>query len=108
MVWDGGWGGAACCCCSIRWILSVSLNENTRLSRCGAAAKESFETHLKNVLVEVEDKMPATALSKKDRAIATIALCVGGMMLARAVNDEKFSDQILLACRRMATPQDEK
>ena len=35
----------------------------------------------------------------KDEAIAAIALCVGGMMLSRAVDDPKLSDKNLSACR---------
>ena len=35
----------------------------------------------------------------QDEAIAAIALCVGGLMLARAVDDPKLSDKILSACR---------
>jgi hypothetical protein len=32
-------------------------------------------------------------------AIAALATCVGGLMLARAVKDRTFSDHILVACR---------
>jgi hypothetical protein len=34
--------------------------------------------------------------------IPAVALCVGGLMLARAVSDRAFSDQILSACRAAA------
>lgn len=35
-----------------------------------------------------------------DDAIAFLALCIGGMSLARAVDDKAFSDRILAACRQ--------
>ena len=49
--------------------------------------------------------------ARLDDAIAFMALCVGGISLARAVNDPGFSEQILTVCRqavqRMATPDNE-
>jgi len=32
-------------------------------------------------------------------AIAALATCVGGLMLARAIKDRTFSDRILETCR---------
>ncbi|MDX2167833.1 MAG: hypothetical protein SF182_12240, partial [Deltaproteobacteria bacterium] len=37
-----------------------------------------------------------------ERALALLALCAGGVALARAVHDAKLSDQILTACRDLA------
>lgn len=37
-----------------------------------------------------------------DRALALLALCAGGVALARAVHDPKLSEQILTACRHLA------
>lgn len=49
--------------------------------------------------------------ARLDDAIAFMALCVGGISLARAVNDPGFSEQILTVCQqaiqRMATPDNE-
>jgi TetR/AcrR family transcriptional repressor of nem operon len=49
--------------------------------------------------------------ARLDDAIAFMALCIGGISLARAVNDPGFSEQILTVCRqavqRMATPDNE-
>ena len=49
--------------------------------------------------------------ARLDDAIAFMALCVGGISLARAVDDPVFSEQILTVCRqaiqRMATPDNE-
>lgn len=38
----------------------------------------------------------------EDRAFAILALCAGGLMLARAVPDEATSDRMLRACREAA------
>jgi len=35
----------------------------------------------------------------RSRAITTVALCLGGLMLARAVNGGELSEEILKACR---------
>ena len=40
--------------------------------------------------------------SFEERALATLALCAGGVMLSRAVGDGELSDRILRACRRFA------
>jgi TetR/AcrR family transcriptional regulator, transcriptional repressor for nem operon len=36
----------------------------------------------------------------RDEALALLALCVGGVALARAVDDPRLSDDLLRACRR--------
>ena len=39
--------------------------------------------------------------SAREQALATAALCVGGITLARAVDDRELSETILRACRRV-------
>lgn len=47
--------------------------------------------------------------ARRDDAIAFMALCIGGLSLARAVDDPAFSETILAACRnaagRLASPE---
>ena len=69
-------------------------------------ARKTFEVHLQRIVADVERKMPTTLGSRRNRALATIALCVGGMMLARSINDVTLSNQILAACRQLAVPED--
>lgn len=65
--------------------------------------REAFERALIGTLGALEVLIPATGrLSPRERAMATIALAVGGLMISRMVSDEEFSDAILLACRRAA------
>jgi TetR/AcrR family transcriptional repressor of nem operon len=51
---------------------------------------ESLERHL----VDSEDD------EAHERAVGALALCVGGLLLARAVDDTTLSDDILRACRQ--------
>jgi len=57
-----------------------------------------FEQRLRDLVAIVQSK---TGLAQGDRSrvISAIALCVGGLMLSRAVKDQGFSDEILDACR---------
>ncbi|MFQ5960582.1 MAG: TetR/AcrR family transcriptional regulator [Candidatus Methylomirabilales bacterium] len=75
------------------------------VSRAGADARETFETHFRQLVAEFEEKMPADLGSARDRALATMALFVGGVMLARAVKDRKLSGRILRACRLLGVPE---
>jgi TetR/AcrR family transcriptional regulator, transcriptional repressor for nem operon len=43
--------------------------------------------------------------SRRERALATIALCVGGMTIARAVRSQPLSDEMLRACAAWAVPE---
>jgi TetR/AcrR family transcriptional repressor of nem operon len=55
--------------------------------RLEPGAKEAFTAALKEVV--------AAQGSKRDQSILTVATLVGAMMLARAVSDERFSNEIL-------------
>lgn len=51
---------------------------------------------------DAADPVPATDHPRFDEAVAMLALCVGGLSLARAVRDEALSDRILAASRAAA------
>jgi len=73
------------------------------VGRMGGEARETFEAHLRDLIAEVKDKAPASAtLDPRDRALATLALFAGSLMLSRAVADRALADRILLASRRLA------
>ncbi|HSQ20068.1 MAG TPA: hypothetical protein VLR92_06800 [Blastocatellia bacterium] len=46
--------------------------------------------------------MPESTINARECALAIVAQCVGGLMLSRAVKNEKLSDQILKSCRGAA------
>lgn len=73
------------------------------VSRQPAEVRAAFDEFLQEMLGELEAKMPASPdLSARDRTLGLLALFVGGLALARAVDDRTLSDRILLACRRLA------
>jgi len=53
------------------------------VGRAGALAQETFETHLRDLAAEFAARMPSAFGPPRERALATIALFVGGVMLAR-------------------------
>lgn len=69
-------------------------------SRSDAPVKESFEA-----IIRAFDAWLATCAPEgvpEDRRLAIIALCAGGIALARSVSDESFAERILAACRELA------
>lgn len=70
--------------------------------RNGRAAREVFQRHLRELVEIVAQQMSCTAPDRSS-AMPAIALSVGGLMLAGAVTDTTFSDEILEACRTALT-----
>lgn len=78
----------------------------SELARTSLASRQVFQTHLQQVLAEVAQKCPpGPGMEPYDRALATIALSIGGVALARAVDDPALSDRILAACQTLALPE---
>jgi TetR/AcrR family transcriptional repressor of nem operon len=78
------------------------------VARSDASTRESYEQQFLYYLNEVEALLPQSSTASHDsashdRALALLAQCVGGLMLARAVKDEELSNRILKACRQAAT-----
>jgi TetR/AcrR family transcriptional repressor of nem operon len=75
----------------------------SELARRPAPSRLALEAALLALLESLERSMPeGTSLGHRERAIATTALCLGGLLLSRMVVDPALSDAILLACRRAA------
>lgn len=67
------------------------------------AARRAFETELRKSADRMAESLTDDdALSAQDKALAVLALCVGGMMLSRAVESEAMSKRILRASSRLA------
>jgi TetR/AcrR family transcriptional repressor of nem operon len=49
--------------------------------------------------------VPIDGITARQRAIATMALTVGGLLLARATKGNPLSDEMLVACERWALPE---
>ncbi len=75
----------------------------SELARRPGSPRLAFEGALLATLAALERHMPEGAtLDRRERAIATTAYCLGGLLLSRMVADPALSDAILLACRRAA------
>jgi TetR/AcrR family transcriptional repressor of nem operon len=71
-------------------------------ARGGEASRENYERQLLQYVKRLEALLPEGAAARRDTALALMAQCVGGLMLARAVKDERLSDRILKACQQAA------
>ena len=71
-------------------------------ARGGEASRANYERQLLQYVNRLEALLPEGAAGRRDIALALMAQCVGGLMLARAVKDERLSDRILKACRQAA------
>jgi TetR/AcrR family transcriptional repressor of nem operon len=75
-------------------------------ARSGPAFKRAYEAEtlksLRAICAAPDDGAPIDP-ARFDDAIAFLALCIGGLSLARAVQDPAFSQRILDACRQAAT-----
>lgn len=72
------------------------------VARKSDATRESYERQFLRFLDEIEGLLPESPMPARERALAIVAQCVGGLMLSRAVKNEKLSDQILKSCRLAA------
>jgi TetR/AcrR family transcriptional repressor of nem operon len=71
-------------------------------ARGGETSRENYERQLLQYVKRLEALLPEGAAARRDTALALMAQCVGGLMLARAVKDERLSDRILKACQQAA------
>jgi len=55
---------------------------------------------------ELARVLPGTrGAAARQQALATLAICVGGLALARAMRGHPASDEVLAACRKWAVPE---
>ena len=72
------------------------------VARKSDATREGYERQVVRFVNEIEALLPEAPPPSRDRALAIVAQCVGGLMLSRAVKNEKLSDQILKSSRLAA------
>jgi TetR/AcrR family transcriptional repressor of nem operon len=72
------------------------------VTRSGERAKCAFETVFKAMVSVLERGMEASVRKRHRVAQATAALCVGGMVVARAMEDRALADQLREACMAVA------
>jgi AcrR family transcriptional regulator len=74
----------------------------TDVTRSGATAKRAFETVFAAMVSVLERSMHARSRERHAVAQAMAALCVGGMVVARAMEDRRSAARLRNACMRVA------
>jgi TetR/AcrR family transcriptional regulator, transcriptional repressor for nem operon len=72
------------------------------MPRQGPGVRETFTAGLQGMTRQIGDRMDAGLKQRQrdEKALATIASLIGALVLARAVNDPKLSDDILRATKK--------
>lgn len=71
------------------------------MSRQSRSVRDRFTAGLRGMVERLSNRMPSDKKQRqrRDEALATVASLVGAVVLARAVNDPKLSDDILRATK---------
>jgi TetR/AcrR family transcriptional repressor of nem operon len=72
------------------------------IARCGKSAKRAFESVLKAMVDVLGRSLADKDRPRHTRARAIAALCVGGMVLARSIDDRTLADELRDACMAVA------
>jgi TetR/AcrR family transcriptional regulator, transcriptional repressor for nem operon len=72
------------------------------VARAGPAVRRTYELLLEGMLGVFEQGVDPTDGDARQAALAIAALCVGGMVLARTIEDDGFAAEIREAARRVA------
>ena len=64
------------------------------VARSGANAKRAYETALKAMIDHLQSDAVARGAPDRSSALAIAALCVGGMVIARASDDLAIADEV--------------
>jgi len=71
------------------------------VARSSAPVRRAYAGELCRIIERIEADFGELADdTAHERAVGTLALCVGGLLLARAVDDPALSDDILKSCRQ--------
>jgi TetR/AcrR family transcriptional repressor of nem operon len=78
------------------------------LTHADEALRVALGRFFENWSRKIASHAPETAAAtSRERALATIALCVGGLTIARSLRGQRLSDEFLRACQRWALPERE-
>ena len=64
------------------------------VARSSVSAKRAFETVFRAMVSVLERSAPANSAPRREQAQAMAALCVGGMVVARAMADRSYADEL--------------
>jgi TetR/AcrR family transcriptional regulator, transcriptional repressor for nem operon len=74
----------------------------TDVTRCGDDAKRAFETVFAAMVGVLERSVADEKQHRRAKAQAVAALCVGGMVVARAIENRAVADELRDACMSIA------
>ncbi|HEY6256791.1 MAG TPA: TetR/AcrR family transcriptional regulator [Xanthobacteraceae bacterium] len=72
------------------------------VARSGESAKRAYETVFKAMVDTLQHGSRPDGHSGRTAALSIAALCVGGMVVARASDDQAFADELRNACTAVA------
>jgi TetR/AcrR family transcriptional regulator, transcriptional repressor for nem operon len=72
----------------------------SEVARAGDPVKASFEAVVRGFAARLMEGLGAQL--SEERALAIVALCVGGLGVARSVKDDALAERILASCRELA------
>lgn len=72
------------------------------VTRSGKRARRAFETVFKAMVSVLERGSNGSGRQRRVHAQAVAALCVGGMVVARALDDRRMADELRGACTSVA------
>jgi hypothetical protein len=73
------------------------------ISRTDRAVRQAFESALKLMIQSFEHAGGGSVDTRRTNALAIAALCVGGMVLSRSIDDRKLADELRVAAKATAT-----
>jgi len=74
----------------------------TDVARSSVSTKRAFETVFRAMVNVLERSTTGNGGPRRNSAQAIAALCVGGMVVARAMADRRYADELRDACMRVA------
>jgi AcrR family transcriptional regulator len=72
------------------------------ISRTDRAVRAAFESALKLMVQSFEQTANGSVEARRGNALAMAALCVGGMVLSRSIDDRKLADELRGAAKATA------
>lgn len=72
------------------------------VARADEATRAAYEAELRSIIATVSEGLDKGPKARREQAVALLALLVGGVTLARAVQDKDFGDEIAAAVRKAA------
>ena len=74
----------------------------SEVSRADESVKASFEGIVRDLQERLASHVGPDRTRADEKALAAMSMCVGGLGLARSVNDKALAERILASCRRQA------